>query len=220
VSRDFGSWLFLGEIYLSLALEPDAPDSDHCGTCRNCLDACPTKAFPAPYKLDARRCISYLTIEHKGMIDPELRPLIGNRIYGCDDCLAVCPWNKYAHTTAEPDFLPRAELNAPRLAELARLDDAAFRQMFAGTSIKRIGRDRFLRNVLIAIGNSGDAELAQAARELLDDASPLVRGSAIWAYARLAAEPALAEARHRLTRECDGVVQQELEVVVSGGDDR
>ncbi|HXC28105.1 MAG TPA: tRNA epoxyqueuosine(34) reductase QueG [Stellaceae bacterium] len=187
VSRDFGSWLFLGEIYLSLALEPDAPESDHCGSCRNCLDACPTNAFPAPYKLDARRCISYLTIEHKGAIDPELLPLIGNRIYGCDDCLAVCPWNKYARATAEPDFLPRAELTAPRLAELARLDDAAFRRMFAGTSIKRIGRDRFLRNVLIAIGNSADAGLAEAARERLDDASPLVRETAGWACSRLAA---------------------------------
>jgi epoxyqueuosine reductase len=189
VSRDFGSWLFLGEIYLSLALEPDAPESDHCGSCRNCLDACPTKAFPAPYKLDARRCISYLTIEHKGAIDPELRPLIGNRIYGCDDCLAVCPWNKYAHATAEPDFLPRAELTAPRLAELARLDDATFRRMFAGTSIKRIGRDRFLRNVLIAIGNSGDMGLSAAARERLDDASPLVRETAAWACSRLTEAP-------------------------------
>ena len=167
VSREFGSWLFLGEIYLSLALDPDTAESDHCGTCRNCLDACPTKAFPAPYKLDARRCISYLTIEHKGMIDPELRPLIGNRIYGCDDCLGACPWNKYASLTAEPDFLPRPELTAPRLAALARLDDAAFRRMFAGTSIKRIGRDRFLRNVLIAIGNSGDAGLIDAARDCL-----------------------------------------------------
>jgi epoxyqueuosine reductase len=188
VSRDFGSWLFLGEIYLSLALEPDRAEEDHCGTCRNCLDACPTNAFPAPYKLDARRCISYLTIEHKGMIDLELRPLIGNRIYGCDDCLAACPWNKYASATAEPDFLPRAELTAPRLAELARLDDAAFRRMFAGTSIKRIGRDRFLRNVLIAIGNSGDAGLAEAARRCLDDGSPLVRESAIWALAQLASD--------------------------------
>jgi len=185
VSREFGSWLFLGEIYLSLALEPDAAESDHCGSCRSCLDACPTQAFPAPYRLDARRCISYLTIEHKGMIDPELRPLIGNRIYGCDDCLAVCPWNKYARTTAQPDFLPRAALTAPRLAELARLDDAAFRRMFAGTSIKRIGRDRFLRNVLIAIGNSGDKVLVEAARERLDDASPLVRETAAWAYSRL-----------------------------------
>jgi epoxyqueuosine reductase len=186
VSRDFGSWLFLGEIYLSLALEPDAAEEDHCGTCRACLDACPTNAFPAPHKLDARRCISYLTIEHKGMIDAELRPLIGNRIYGCDDCLAACPWNKYANATAEPDFLPRAELTAPRLAELARLDDTAFRRMFAGTSIKRIGRDRFLRNVLIAIGNSRDAGLAEAARRCLDDVSPLVRESAVWALAQLA----------------------------------
>jgi epoxyqueuosine reductase len=185
VSRDFGSWLFLGEIYLSLALEPDAAEEDRCGTCRACLDACPTNAFPAPYKLDARRCISYLTIEHKGMIEAELRPLIGNRIYGCDDCLAACPWNKYASATAEPDFLPRAELTAPRLAELARLDDAAFRRMFAGTSIKRIGRDRFLRNVLIAIGNSGAPALADAARERLDDAAPLVRASAVWAFTQL-----------------------------------
>jgi epoxyqueuosine reductase len=185
VSRDFGSWLFLGEIYLSLALEPDAAEEDHCGTCRACLDACPTNAFPAPYKLDARRCISYLTIEHKGMVEAELRPLIGNRIYGCDDCLTACPWNKYASATAEPDFLPRAELTAPRLAELARLDDAAFRRMFAGTSIKRIGRDRFLRNVLIAIGNSGAPALADVARERLDDAAPLVRASAVWAFTQL-----------------------------------
>jgi len=210
VSREFGSWLFLGEIYLSLALEPDAAESDHCGTCRNCLDACPTKAFPAPYRLDARRCISYLTIEHKGMIDPELRPLIGNRIYGCDDCLAVCPWNKYARTTAEPDFLPRAGLTSPRLAELARLDDAAFRRMFAGSAVKRIGRDRFLRNVLIAIGNSGDCGLAEAARKCLDDASPLVRASAVWALRLLANVTAfLHEKATRLPRETDGVVRDE-----------
>src|SRR6266850_1332386 len=153
VSREFGSWLFLGEIYLSLELEPDAAVADHCGSCRRCLDACPTAAFPAPYRLDARRCISYLTIEHKGMIPVELRPLIGNRIYGCDDCLAVCPWNKFASATEEPEFLPRAALSAPLLAELARLDDAGFRARFAGTAVKRIGRNRFLRNVLIAIGN-------------------------------------------------------------------
>ncbi len=186
VSREFGSWLFLGEIYLSLGLEADAPEGDHCGTCRNCLDACPTNAFPAPYRLDARRCISYLTIEHKGVIDPELRPLIGNRIYGCDDCLAVCPWNKYARATAEPDFLPRAELDAPRLAELAGLDETAFRRMFAGTAIKRIGRDRFVRNVLIAIGNSGESSLLATAHERLDDASPVVREMAAWACSRLA----------------------------------
>jgi epoxyqueuosine reductase len=212
VSREFGSWLFLGEIYLSLALEPDAPDSDHCGTCRNCLDSCPTNAFPAPYRLDARRCISYLTIEHKGMIDLELRPLIGNRIYGCDDCLAACPWNKYARATAEPDFLPRPELTAPRLAELSRLDDAAFRRMFAGTAIKRIGRDRFLRNVLIAIGNSGDAALIEAAHACLGDASPLVRASAVWAFMRLAGDRADAE-RH-LGLETDPMVRSEWEAWV------
>src|SRR5215204_988074 len=156
VSRGFGSWLFLGEIYLSLALDPDPPETDHCGQCRRCLDACPTDAFPAPYRLDARRCISYLTIEHKGPIPRELRPLLGNRIFGCDDCLAVCPWNKFARATAEPDFLPRDALTAPRLAELATLADAGFRTLFAGTAVKRIGRDRFLRNVLIAIGNVPD----------------------------------------------------------------
>jgi epoxyqueuosine reductase len=210
VSRDFGSWLFLGEIYLSIALEPDAAESDHCGTCRQCLDACPTNAFPAPYRLDARRCISYLTIEHKGMIAPELRPLIGNRIYGCDDCLAVCPWNKYARVTAEPDFLPRAELTAPRLAALARLDDAAFRRMFAGTSIKRIGRDRFLRNVLIAIGNSGDPALLEAVRDRLDDPVPLVRASAAWAFSQLAEHDAVAAERGRkLPTETDPTVREE-----------
>jgi epoxyqueuosine reductase len=212
VSRDFGSWLFLGEIYLSLALEPDASEEDHCGSCRSCLDACPTQAFPAPYRLDARRCISYLTIEHKGMIAPELRPLLGNRIYGCDDCLAVCPWNKYARVTAEPDFLPRRELTAPNLAALSRLDDAAFRRVFAGTSIKRIGRDRFLRNVLIAIGNSGDAALAEAARDRLDDKSALVRASAVWALSRLSpVADVAAQRRERLPRENDAIVRDEWE---------
>ena len=188
VSRQFGSWLFLGEIYLSLELEPDAAERDHCGSCRRCLDVCPTAAFPAPHRLDARRCISYLTIEHKGMIPVELRPLIGNRIYGCDDCLAVCPWNKFARAAAEPDFLPRAGLTAPRLAKLAALDDAAFRKMFAGSPIKRTGRDRFVRNVLIAIGNAtpGEPELLAAARRCLDDHSPLVRAAAVWAFTRLA----------------------------------
>ena len=191
VSREFGSWLFLGEIYLSLALEPDGAETDHCGSCRACLDSCPTAAFPAPYRLDARRCISYLTIEHKGPIPYELRPLMGNRIFGCDDCLAACPWNKYAHATSEPDFLPREALTAPRLAELAGLDDVGFRALFAGTSVKRIGRDRFLRNVLIAIGNGkpGDAVLLMAARRALDDAAPLVRATALWALARLGADP-------------------------------
>jgi epoxyqueuosine reductase len=210
VSREFGSWLFLGEIYLSLSIESDVAEEDHCGTCRACLDACPTNAFPAPYQLDARRCISYLTIEHKGMIAPELRPLIGNRIYGCDDCLAACPWNKYARATAEPDFLPRPELTAPRLAALARLDDAEFRRMFAGTSIKRIGRDRFLRNVLIAIGNSGDAGLSDAARSCLDDPAPLVRATAVWAFCRLAGHDAAGqECRVRLPAEVAGMVKEE-----------
>jgi epoxyqueuosine reductase len=209
VSRQFGSWLFLGEIYLSLALDPDAPEKDHCGTCRNCLDACPTKAFPAPYQLDARRCISYLTIEHKGMIAPELRALIGNRIYGCDDCLAVCPWNKYAQATAEPDFLPRRELTAPRLAAVARLDDAEFRRMYAGTSVKRIGRDRFLRNVLIAIGNSGELDLIGSVRNCLADPSPLVRATAVWAYSRLDELTAAREREARVSIEGDPLVREE-----------
>jgi epoxyqueuosine reductase len=214
VSRDFGSWLFLGEIYLSLALEPDAAEADHCGSCRRCLDACPTAAFPAPHRLDARRCISYLTIEHKGMIPAELRPLIGNRIYGCDDCLAVCPWNKFARTTREPDFLPRKALTAPRLAALAELDEAAFRTMFSGTAIKRTGRDRFVRNVLIAIGNAvpGDADLVAAAQRRLDDRSPLVRAAAAWAFSRLAS-PARCEAERarRLSLEDERLVREEWE---------
>ena len=210
VSRDFGSWLFLGEIYLALELPPDPAETDHCGACRRCLDACPTAAFPAPYRLDARRCISYLTIEHKGHIDAELRPLIGNRIYGCDDCLAVCPWNKFARATAEPGFRPRTALAAPRLAELARLDDAGFRALFSGSPVKRIGRDRFLRNVLIAIGNSGDAALLPAAEARLDDASALVRAMAAWALQRLAAAPAAAAHRTaRLAREEDAAVRAE-----------
>ena len=220
VSREFGSWLFLGEIYLSLELESDAAEEDHCGSCRQCLDACPTKAFPAPYRLDARRCISYLTIEHKGMIDPELRPLIGNRIFGCDDCLAVCPWNKYARATAEPDFHARPGLTAPRLAALARLDDAGFRRMFAGTSIKRIGRDRFVRNVLIAIGNSSDGGLVDAARDCLDDAAPLVRATAVWAYSRLARAEAARECEARLPGETDPMVQEEWARVERGGHGR
>ncbi len=183
VSRDYGSWLFLGEIYLSIALEPDAPETDHCGACRACLDACPTQAFPAPYQLDARRCISYLTIEHKGHIPEALRPAVGNRIYGCDDCLAVCPWNKFAQAARETRFAARA---APAdLAALVALDDAAFRARFAGTPLKRTGRDRFIRNVLIAIGNSGDQALAPLVAQRVDDASPLVRAMAVWALRRL-----------------------------------
>ena len=185
VSRQLGSWLFLGAIFTTLDLPPDAPESDHCGNCRACLDVCPTAAFPAPYRLDARRCISYLTIEHKGQIPREFRPLMGNRIYGCDDCLAVCPWNKFAVAGREVKLAAREALRAPSLAELVRLDDAAFRALFTKSAVKRIGRDRFVRNVLIAIGNSADAVLASEAEHLLDDPSPLVRGAAVWALGRL-----------------------------------
>jgi epoxyqueuosine reductase len=185
VSRGFGSWLFLGSVFTTLELEPDAGEDDHCGSCRNCLDACPTAAFPAPYRLDARRCISYLTIENKGPIPQEFRAAMGNRVYGCDDCLAACPWNKFAATAREAALQAREELKAPSLAELAALDDAAFRALFRKSPVKRIGRARFLRNVLIAIGNSGDAALAPAARRLLRDEAPLVRGAAVWALSRL-----------------------------------
>ena len=185
VSRQFGSWLFLGEILTSLALPPDLPDADHCGSCRACMDACPTGAIPEPYRLDATRCISYLTIEHKGMIAPGLMARMGNRIYGCDDCLAVCPWNKFAAPATEPEFRPRPELAAPALADLAGLDDAAFRAMFAGSPIKRTGRARFLRNVLIAIANGADAGHRRVVAELAADADPLVRETAHWALAKL-----------------------------------
>jgi epoxyqueuosine reductase len=185
VSRGFGSWLFLGAIFTTLELPPDDPQPDSCGTCRACLDICPTAAFPEPYRLDARRCISYLTIEHKGPIPRDLRPLMGNRIYGCDDCLAVCPWNKFAQAGREAKLAAREAARGPKLEALAQLDDAAFRATFAKTAVKRTGRDRFLRNVLIAIGNSGDPALAASAERLLTDASPLVRGAAVWALARL-----------------------------------
>jgi epoxyqueuosine reductase len=185
VSRTHGSWLFLGEIYTTLALPADAPHADHCGSCTRCLQICPTDAFPAPYRLDATRCISYLTIEHRGPIPHELRPAMGNRIYGCDDCLAVCPWNRFAHATDHAKLRARAELTAPRLAELVKLDDAGFRRMFAGSPVKRIGRDRFVRNVLIAIGNSADLSLAPAAAHLLHDPNPVVAEAAAWAAARL-----------------------------------
>jgi epoxyqueuosine reductase len=185
VSRDFGSWLFLGSVFTTLDLPADAPETDHCGQCRRCLDACPTEAFTAPYRIDARRCISYLTIEHKGHIAEELRPAIGNRIYGCDDCLAVCPWNKFASAAREARFHAHDALKAPALADLACLDDAAFRSLFRGSPIKRTGRNRFVRNVLIAIGNSSDRRLACEAERLLADASPLVRAMAVWALKRL-----------------------------------
>ena len=185
ISREAGNWLLLGAIYTSADLVPDAPEADHCGSCRRCLDICPTDAFPAPYRLDARRCIAYLTIEHAGPIAPEFRSAIGNRIFGCDDCLAVCPWNKFAVRAGEGRMAAQADLAAPPLAELARLDDAAFRTRFAGTPIKRTGRDRFLRNVFIAIGNSGDAALAGLAEDGLSDSAALVRGMAVWALGRL-----------------------------------
>ena len=210
VSREFGSWLFLGAILTDLDLPPDPPETDHCGQCRACLDACPTNAFPAPYRLDARRCISYLTIEHEGPIPRELRSAIGNRIYGCDDCLAVCPWNKFASVGREAKLAARADLEAPPLAELARLDDASFRALFAGGPIKRVGRARFVRNVMIAIGNSKDRSLAAVARQRLDDENPLVRGAAVWALARLTSREELSSfASERLRRESDATIIEE-----------
>ncbi|MBR0698580.1 tRNA epoxyqueuosine(34) reductase QueG [Bradyrhizobium diazoefficiens] len=210
VSRRFGSWLFLGAIYTTLELPRDAAEIDHCGSCQACLDICPTAAFPAPYKLDARRCISYLTIENKGPIPREFRKAIGNRIYGCDDCLAACPWNKFAQEGREAKLAARDELRAPSLSELARLDDAAFRALFTKSPVKRIGRDRFLRNVLIAIGNSGEVALAGEARRLLDDASPLVRGAAAWALGQLVErEEFAALSLHALDREPDESVREE-----------
>ena len=186
VSRQFGSWLFLGELLLSVDLPIDSAEIDHCGQCRACLDVCPTRAFPAPYKLEARRCISYLTIEHEGPVPTELRPLLGNRIYGCDDCLAICPWNKFAQAARDTSLMPRRRPEPPTLAELATLDDAAFRKRFAGSAIKRIGRDRFVRNVAYALGNSGNRDVALPAIErLLDDRSELVRDAAQWALSRL-----------------------------------
>ncbi len=208
VSRQFGSWLFLGSIFTTLDLPADEPEPDSCGSCRACLDICPTAAFPEPYRLDARRCISYLTIEHKGPIPRELREKMGNRIYGCDDCLAVCPWNKFAVQGREAKLAAREALRAPKLADLVRLDDAQFRLLFAKTSIKRTGRDRFVRNVLIAIGNSGDAALAGEAEALLDDASPLVRGAAVWALSRLLPREKFAELRER-RNENDASVRDE-----------
>jgi epoxyqueuosine reductase len=210
VSRDFGSWLFLGSLFTTLEIAPDKPETDHCGHCRACLDVCPTQAFPAPYQLDARRCISYLTIEHKGHIPREFREAIGNRIYGCDDCLAVCPWNKFAQASREARFAARDALKRPLLAEFARLDDAAFRALFRGSAIKRIGRDRFVRNVLIAIGNSGDPALAAEAERLLGDPSPLVRAMAVWALSRLMDAPTfMTLAAKHLPAERDHAVREE-----------
>ncbi|MCA6223587.1 MAG: tRNA epoxyqueuosine(34) reductase QueG [Phenylobacterium sp.] len=216
VSRDFGSWLFLGVILTTADLPPDPEETDHCGQCRACLEACPTAAFPAPYQLDARRCVSYLTIEHKGPVDPDLRPGLGNRIYGCDDCLAVCPWNKFARAGREQRLAARDDLAAPPLAELAALDETAFRARFARSPVKRTGRDRFLRNVLYAIGNSDNPALVPAAKARLDDASPLVRGAAVWALGRLLPRPELLElARAHAGAETDPDVRVEWERVQS-----
>ena len=217
VSRDYGSWLFLGSVFTTLEIEPDAAEPDHCGNCHACLDICPTRAFPAPYQLDARRCISYLTIEHKGHIPGEFREAIGNRIYGCDDCLAVCPWNKFAQASHEAQFMAREALRHPPLAALARLDDAGFRALFRASPVKRTGRDRFVRNVLIAIGNSGDAALVPEAERLLDDPSPLVRAMAVWALSRLvdAARFAAAAAAHG-QKEADPDVQAEWRMAANG----
>jgi epoxyqueuosine reductase len=210
VSRTHGSWLFLGAILSAAEIEPDAAHEDHCGSCRACLDVCPTSAFPAPYQLDARRCLAYLTIEHKGQIPVEFREALGNRVYGCDDCLAVCPWNKFAAEAHETRIALRDKLRLAPLAELASLDDVAFRTRFAGTPVKRTGRDRFVRNVLCAIGNSGDAALAATVEARLGDASSLVRGMAVWALRRLLDAPAFAAVKStRAAREEDRDVLEE-----------
>jgi epoxyqueuosine reductase len=210
VSRDFGSWLFLGSIFTTLDLEADTPEQDHCGTCRRCLDICPTDAFPAPNRIDARRCISYLSIEHKGHIAEEFRVPMGNRIYGCDDCLAVCPWNSFASTAREARLQARAELVAPGLGELSLLDDAGFRALFRKSPVKRVGRDRFIRNVLIAIGNSGVVNLTEHPRRLLADPSPIVRAMAVWALGRLLDQTEFEQLRDSyLAYEHDAGVQKE-----------
>ncbi|MGH6865255.1 MAG: tRNA epoxyqueuosine(34) reductase QueG [Methyloceanibacter sp.] len=213
VSREFGSWLFIGSIFTSAEIEPDAPEEDHCGACRRCLDVCPTGAFTAPYRIDARACISYLTIEHKGHIAPRFRESMGNRIFGCDDCLAVCPWNKFAQGARASKFATRAESENPPLEDLLRLDDASFRARFRGTPIKRTGRDRFLRNVLIAAGNSDDRSLASEVEPHLSDCSPLVRAMAVWALSRLAPERLFALRARFIPGEPDENVRNEwLEV--------
>ncbi|MBY3072499.1 tRNA epoxyqueuosine(34) reductase QueG [Rhizobium laguerreae] len=209
VSRVHGSWLFLGTMFTTADLAVDAPEADHCGSCRACLDICPTAAFPAPYQIDARRCISYLTIEHKGPIDADLRVLIGNRIYGCDDCLAACPWNKFASSASEMKLKAREDLKEPSIAFLLTLEDAAFRAFFSGSPVKRIGRDRFIRNVLIAAGNSGDKVLVGPCRLLSDDPSPVVRGMAVWALSRLMEAGEFAAFAARRTDERDDDVLNE-----------
>ncbi len=216
VSRDLGNWLFLGAIFTTLDLPADAPEADHCGTCRRCLDICPTDAFPQPYVVDSRRCISYLTIEYKGHIAREFRRPIGNRVYGCDDCLAVCPWNKFAEISREMKFTARADLVAPSLATLAALDDGAFRALFSGSPIKRIGRDRFLRNVMIAIGNSGDPGLIPSAIVGLDDPSPLVRAMAAWSVGELCSVAEIrAFADRHMQEEMDDAVRAEWQAALN-----
>jgi epoxyqueuosine reductase len=210
VSREFGSWLFLGAIFTDLALAPDAPESDHCGQCRRCLDICPTNAFFAPYQLDARRCIAYLTIEHKGPIPRQFRAAIGNRIFGCDDCLSVCPWNKFARRTRDAGLASRPELENLQLAKLADLDEAGFRALFAGTPVKRLGHGRFLRNVAIAIGNSGDPSLRSPLLKLIRHVSPLARGAAVWALARMTPRAQFLDAaRQHVSQETDPLVLEE-----------
>ncbi|MBO3758733.1 tRNA epoxyqueuosine(34) reductase QueG [Ciceribacter sp. L1K22] len=209
LSREFGSWLFLGSLFTTADLVFDKPEVDHCGSCRACLDACPTDAFPAPYQIDATRCISYLTIEHKGPIDKALRPHLGNRIYGCDDCLAACPWNKFAQAARELKLRARPDLEAPDIAFLLTLDDKAFRSFFSGSPVKRIGRDRFIRNVLIAAGNSGQSAFAPACLALLDDASPLVRGAAVWALRCLLPASEWDDLRQSRGEDEDGMVRDE-----------
>lgn len=213
VSRSAGSWLFLGAILTTAHIEPDPPEEDHCGTCSRCLDICPTKAFPAPYQLDARRCIAYLTIEYKGHIPTEMRKPIGNRVFGCDDCLAVCPWNKFAESSGEIRFAARDGTASPPLADVLSLDDASFRQRFAGTPVKRTGRDRVVRNALIAAGNSKDPSLLPQVLPLLDDASPLVRAMAVWAHGHLAPAAAPGSARRRLATETDPHVRAEWQAL-------
>lgn len=210
VSRELGSWLFLGSIFTTAEIPPDEPDRDHCGSCRACLDACPTKAFPSPYRIDAGRCISYLTIENKGPIPHEFRKAMGNRIYGCDDCLSVCPWNKFAQATSEMKLKARDDLKAPKLADFLALDDPAFRTLFSGSPVKRIGRDRFLRNVLIATGNSEDQTLVPQVESLLEDPAPLVRGAAVWALKQLVSTDRFKISQKRLaSREEDVTVRTE-----------
>ena len=218
VSREFGSWLFLGSVFTDLELPPDAPETDHCGACSACLDICPTDAFPTAYKIDARRCISYLTIEHKGMIERDLRGLMGNRIYGCDDCLSVCPWNKFAKSAEEAKLAVKSDYDRPDLIALSQLDDAAFRAFFAGTPIKRTGRDHFIRNVLIAMGNmkNPDAAHIDAAKARLSDASDVVRASAVWALANM--QPSEnSRLRRQLAEDESPLVKAECDALASSG---